>query len=131
MKVTDLMVGDWVLDGTQIAQITSITFGGVIETTAHENSNIEVIEPIPLTAEILVKNGWIENPDIPIAVIYYTQKFNDGDDGLLWDFDVRIDCDPYGDYHLMHNGVSFCYVNYVHELQHALRLCGITREIII
>ncbi len=108
MKVTELIVGDWVLDGTQIAQITSITCDGVIETTANEFSNIEVIAPVPLTAEILEKNGF---------------EF-DGDDIY-----------KLGDYHLVieyRGGLFFGWVfccrkqlNYVHELQHAMKLCGI------
>lgn len=116
-KTNELMVGDWVLDGTQIAQITSITCGGVIETTAHEFSNIEVIEPIPLTLEIMKANGF------NIKVAPYTPKW------------IRCILNPNffledrlkGFYHF--NGNNLAKIQYVHELQHALRLCGIEKEI--
>lgn len=114
MKPNELLVGDWVLDGTRIAQITSITCDGVIETTANKFSNIEVIEPFPLTAEILEGNGF---------------EF-DGDDIYKW-----------GDYQLVivyKGGFLFGWVfgyrkqlNYVHELQHVLRLCGIDKNIVL
>lgn len=132
MKGSELMIGDLVAVSNtplQIAALGTVKAGFLDAKGEMFYHYYDNIEPIPLTAEILEKNGWIENPDIPRAVIYYTQKFKDGDDGWLWDFDVRIDCDPYGDYHLMHNGVSFCYVNYVHALQHVLKLCGIDKEI--
>jgi len=61
MDVKDLMLGDWIEDGYKKAQVTSITCDGIVETTA-AISNIEVVEPIPLTEEILVKNGWRKEP---------------------------------------------------------------------
>jgi hypothetical protein len=111
MKANELMIGDWVLDGTQISQITSITCGGVIETTAHEFSNIEVIAPIPLTAKILEKNGF---------------KF-DGEIYKLGDYQLVIE---------YRGGLFFGWalccrkqLNYIHELQHAMKLCGIEKDI--
>ena len=58
MKANELMIEDWVLDGKNIAQIVMVTCDGIIETTFNESSNIELIEPIQLTPEILVKNGF-------------------------------------------------------------------------
>ena len=57
MKVSDLMIGDWIGDGYKKAQVTSITCDGIVETTSGI-SNIEVVDPIPLTEEILVKNDF-------------------------------------------------------------------------
>ena len=85
------------------------------------------IYPIPLTAEILEKNGWKVEEKVEDAVSIYRQKFTDD-----WgEVEIRVDCDPYSDYHLMHKGKHFCYVNFVHELQHALRLCKIEKEIVL
>ena len=60
-KVEELMIGDWVYDGNSIAQVTGITCDGIIETTHNQSSNIEIIRPIPLTIEILEKNGLCED----------------------------------------------------------------------
>lgn len=75
------------------------------------------IEPIPLTPEILEKNG-ISSSD--------TGCFFDEDKNAL----LEISCI---------NGEVFWTINineydiirlrYIHELQHALRLCGIEKEI--
>lgn len=58
MKANELMIGDFVLDGNIYAQVTSITCDGNIETTHNEYSNIELIEPIPLTPEVLARMGF-------------------------------------------------------------------------
>lgn len=73
----------------------------------------EEISPIHLTAEILEKNGWwLENED------FYRHK---GVDFLLWWYrgiwSVEIETKFGVEYH------SFTDIHYVHELQHALRLC--------
>lgn len=116
MKTTELMIGDWVMDGDKPAQISCILCDGVIETTATPWTNEEVVSPIPLTAEILEKNG-IERSSYPgeITAAYF-------DDGKNHDIQLSVE-----------NGevlwtIGFYeYVvlklHYVHELQHALRLC--------
>lgn len=64
---------------------------------------LDYLEPIPLTSEILEQNG----------------------------FEVKVG--PGGKYQLTIEGVScrvdFNIIQYIHDLQHALRLCGIEKEI--
>lgn len=135
MKANELMIGDWVLDGTQIAQITSITCGGVIETTAHEFSNIEVIEPIPLTAEILERNGFGKVLDEYGMECY--RYFNNAGDGYIkislydggacdWIVEI-VNYDKFNDNEIDYK--NSCVFLKVHELQHALKLCGIDKTI--
>lgn len=104
------MVGDWIEDGYKKAQVTSITCDGIVETTA-AISNIEVVDPIPLTEEILVKNGWRKEP---ITI--------DGDYA-----------DWYGEIPICQEEDEFNYerieLTYVHTLQHLLRLVGVQKEI--
>ncbi len=128
LSCKDLMVGDWMLDGENIAQITSITCDGIIETTFNESSNIEVIEPIPLTTEILEKNGWFFNNE---DEKFFPQTWVDG--GLM--LQGADDCgfcivvtSNYDDEDT--NDTPFI-LFYVHELQHALRLRRIEKEIIL
>lgn len=58
IKVDNLMIGDWLLDGDSYAQVTSIACGGIIETTASNFASEEVLQPIPLTLKILKANGF-------------------------------------------------------------------------
>ena len=70
------------------------------------------LEPIPLTPEILEKNGFSEN--YRAHDLSYAQSCGD-----------VIGIHIYGTNGLMEE----MYFKYVHELQHALRLCGIEKEI--
>ena len=117
MKANELMIGDWVLDGNHIAQVVLLTCDGIIGTTFNESSNIEVVEPILLTPEILEKNGfkldkedgwWWLTPKIGITF------WEEGDIEL--EFENK------------HSSVDI-HIKYLHQLQHALRLCGIEKEI--
>ena len=118
MKVTDLMIGDWIEDGYKQAQVSSITCDGIVETTA-AISNIEVVAPIPLTEEILTKNGW-DFTKRKYGIYCKEDKFHNvelsrDDDGFYW----SINTDEY----------EILRIHYVHQLQHLLRLCGIEKEI--
>ncbi len=92
MKAEELMIGDYVFvgdDKTPI-KITHISKSG----------DYSYLKPIPLTVEILEKNGFVKHlPEDNI--VYFTITINKKE--------IRID--------------------YVHQLQHALRLCGIEKEI--
>ena len=73
----------------------------------------EDIEPIVLTQEILEKNGWRYNK---VDDVFYPKMLKGelpwivGKEGL---FRVK----------------DFCTISYVHQLQHALRLCGIDKDV--
>ena len=116
MEAKELMIGDWVLIGNNHIRITSL----------QEGKDYVEAQPIPLTAELLEKNGFeclgawrISGEDI---------GFRQG--GNRWAI-------------LTHYGANtstpLCYIyyyvhelqHYVHQLQHALRLCGIDKEIVL
>lgn len=130
----DLMVGDWVLlfDETPVR----VDCVGNIEVYLTEprgqheldwHVTYEHIKPIPLTPEILEKNGFvlsekssskpyqIRENSVYISVIVYKGRLNaryhERSNKPM--NAMQIDC------------------NYVHELQHALRLCGIDKEIVL
>ena len=92
---------------------------------------VDYLDPIPLSPEILEKNGF-EKLDF--------SHFQIGDRRLVLDADGRWD-GPLS-WHWVVTEMStnakgqpvvldyyVATINYVHELQHALRLCGITKEI--
>jgi hypothetical protein len=101
MKASELSIGDWVKvlnyywDGSPyIGQVDGIMkkhgtyylrFGDALST------EIDMCVPIPLTPEILEKNG-----------------FNGGLDRI-----------------------HHCHIKYVHQLQHALRLAGVEKDVVV
>lgn len=132
MKATDLQIGDWVqntlgfmaqvLDVHYIRKDSDGSGGyyrlniGTIDWGVCQWLTEEDIQPIPLTQEILEKN-----------------KFRDG--GYFGELALglyRICCDC-ARVAIIHCGETIMDipVEYVHQLQHALKLCGIDKEIII
>ena len=115
MKATDLMIGDWVerifddkrIDYRQVDWIRT----GEIGMRYQKVWAIGCIEPIPLTPEILEKNGWNHSNRLMITRI--------DDNDFYWSEELgRI---------LYKNQYNMCDCKYVHNLQHALRLCGFNK----
>lgn len=119
MRIEELMVGDWLYDGNSIAQVTGITCDGIIETTHNQSSNIELIRPIPLTIEILEKNGFE----------YICDEYGCW---LLGKIELR-EREPYNGLFEVEINIAkeTTYIHYVHELQHLLKLCGIQKKIVL
>lgn len=110
MKTKELMIGDLVYD-------TEKKKYGRVDKLEHDVED-DTVEPIPLTAEILKKNGFeldeeasndfgFECYAFPLGKGFYIEHHNE----------YRIT-----DHQLME-------FKYVHELQHVLRLCKIDKEI--
>ena len=128
MKAKVLMIGDWASlfqgnpDGTNCnVQVTFVgEYGevGIEGCEEYTSANCNLLFPIPLTPEILEKNGW--SKDLYNNESYDNDDFEqlslwEGADGNAW---------------WWHVGVELVVpLNFVHELQHALRLCGINKEI--
>jgi len=127
MKANELMIGNWVIDNGKYAQITGITCDGIIETTVNKNSNIELIEPIPITPEILEKNGFELKPD---GWIWCKDDGNEEQNYIFIQF--RKGCDEVRTVELNFVGKvqgTFRQVQDVHELQNLLNVCRIKKEI--
>jgi hypothetical protein len=132
MKANELMIDDWVrikypdkyegaigkicsltlLEGGYYAiNISDVHFGYLMTEVFCED-----IEPIPLTAEILEKNGFtcdansMNDSDEFIVSVEYGEYQRNTNDGFKMLSDGKI-------------------IKYVHELQHALRLCEVEKEI--
>lgn len=122
MKASELMIGDWVMDGDVAARVTSLTCDGIIETTLRI-SNVEVVELIPLTAEILEKNFQELLPGINLMYQLKGPYCVMNEDENQWVFGlVKNDGENSGRYPLVK-------IAFIHELQHALRMCGIDKTI--
>lgn len=139
MKVKDLMIGDLVnlnfdvdyKTGKSIyapVQVTGINKDGTIDVnfiydkseSMQDRWDLKLIEPIPLTKEILYKNGfdgdvylWINADDEKILEYYpFEHRLS------LWYSEEK------------NQEILFkCHCFYVHEFQHALKMCGIEKEI--
>lgn len=126
MKVTDLMVGDWVFVSGKPVKITKDDLATMLIFLDDDSK----INPIPLTEDILAKNFG-------------------GYDHIDYDKEARLPCYFVGNrrvfvYSIMDKGhcFYFCHkddwaglhdieIHYVHQLQHLLQLCGIENELII
>ena len=132
LKISDLSVGDWVrYDGKEyqvqcvdgLSEI--VTLFGYCEQREESAGNLR---PIPITAEILEQNGWSTDGMYAFLRIdehrhleyYYHEhrlrKYYCGVDE--WQNHAKV------------NNITFavhCYS--VHQLQHALRLAGVDKEI--
>jgi len=120
MKAEELMIGDWVKIShlNKIGKVYRIDrangegngFAAVIDGDYYEGN----LEPIPLTTEILEKNGFSSN--YAEDDLSYAESCGD-----------IIGIHIYGKNGLMDE----MYFKYVHQLQQALRLCGIEKEIVL
>ena len=116
MKPTDLMIKDWVM----VKVLSQIPNTYVMHTwTANDYSRDLQVKPIPLTAKILEKNGFVLRGKTYIlkwrgADIHWRKT--DGYASITAPNNLKLEgwCS-------ISNGY-FCYVNI---LQHALRLCGL------
>ena len=130
MKANELMIGDWVGVGNRLVQITKLKkvsneqqFFSVgyyhTEDKAEEGCFIDEIQPIPLTAEILEKNGFSR---------FSTSYLLEGEHFVLGN---PSNPKQYMDNYWLRVCNRDIHIEYVHELQHALRLCGIDKEIVL
>lgn len=149
MKANELMIGDWVAivepdnyhGYNAKVRIVNDETGYImvfIEYAHLHDVLCDDLQPIPLTPEILEENGLFEHDTnrSPLCVIAeaYNVVFNDKDgkpyswlniqdisslESKRWHISIWGKC----------NFSISGYIGYVHELQHALRLCGIDKEI--
>lgn len=111
MKATDLMIGDWVKPSCWNEQVILVGEGRV--TVNSDSYTDDEINPIPLTAEILNKN--------------FRADKQWGENGWFINDHIHIFWESIGVYHIQY--MEIVAIEYVHELQHALKLCGIDKEI--
>lgn len=138
MEITNLMLNDYVMihcfDGSDIViKVTEIegeggTVYGVSKKGSHW-SNIEDVRPIPFTPEILGKNGFVLKSD---GWLWCKEEGINEQNYIFIQF--RKGCDEIRLVELNFvNKVLAKYeqIHYVHELQHALKLFKIKKEIVL
>lgn len=135
MEIENLMTKDWVSFREKPVRIEEISRPSqkVCVATARMVAcpKISEIEPIPLTPEILEKNGFTnygESWYIPKTEDHVMVGFH------MYETTINISKDKVSFHISVPCKYRSCDSNrkvFVHELQHALRLCGITKEITI
>lgn len=125
MKAKDLMIGDWVQDLSPVV-IDAISNEDICTYQCKDGyitDNPRNLKPIPLTPEILEKNGWKHKYyGIYRQTIGETITIDIFPEGCSVEDERGSQCLYRLRYHLPA-------LKFVHELQHALRLCGIEKEI--
>ena len=131
MKANELMIGDWVRNdlGEYQTVVEPRESGAML--AYNDIYPYDAIEPIPLTPEILEKNGF-EKLDFSHYHINNRALVLDADgkwEGpLSWHWVVtEMSTNAKGQRVVLDYYVAT--IKYVHELQHALRICRIEKEI--
>lgn len=125
MNTIDIMAGDWVhciTDGTHHRidmfgdDYRSEVSGRPYYITDGKINVLSDIEPIPITAEILENNGFV------CSEVFEEWKYEQDGMRMLWK--------PFPWIHIQTGECDMKFpCMHVHELQHALRLCGIHKNI--
>ena len=122
MKPNELMIGDWIYRPDCYDQVKEIRYTGIIGIDNMRGLiTFSELELIPLTPEILEKNGF-EYKEGETGMYGVTTAPHYICDGVP--FEVFCDGEPFAIWFKEPVNIKF-----VHQLQHALRLCGISKEI--
>lgn len=125
MEANELMIGDWVMYNPNVfSEDEHETAKQWILTRIYSGEDIDLAmegfyAPIPLTPEILERNGlklsstgshFNEDKDYLLEISFYENE-------IFWTINL--------------NEYDILKLKYVHELQHAIKLCRIDKEIVL
>lgn len=135
MNIRNLSIGDWVKvdiypTPRRVMRVNmewSDDGGSVYLMGVARKFGISVIDPIPLTPEILEKNGFVKESEVgyeqfewrengSVAITLNRDSFSKSEAFVLATFKIGI------------NG-WLLKIEHVHQLQHAIRLAGLDKEI--
>lgn len=131
LSAKDLMIGDYLMWNGLPYRVIQVS-GIVGDSFILENGIDGEGEPIRLTPEILTKNGFLhgnsyifsqnrEGGGLTIAITFYEKPVF----GVKVLTQINTQCSNKSGVNSIHS----CDIEYVHELQHALRICKIDKEI--
>lgn len=125
MNANELMIDDWVMFDHNPVRVAIL--GAAQECLGLKAGGITfgqpycMIDPIPLTIEILKKNKFIEDTYIRTKDKFYRHEPNG--------FRLKVNIDSEGNFYVFDNIIIQC--NYVHQLQHAMRISGIEDDFVL
>lgn len=135
VKISDLSVGDWVLNRqgvpTKVQVIVSEGNMRCGEDAKPEHSVhiwVTDVEPIPITPEILEKNGWLPpRKAIELDTWWWTNGVDKAIEAYEYEGEWALTIIEQKEIQYRNRvGIG---LKYVHQLQHALRLAGVEKEI--
>jgi len=140
MKASDLMIGDWMQDITPcvIDAVSNEDICTYRNEIGYVTANPSNLKPIPLTAEILERNGFKYDGSGQMSMMFLSKpQFSEG---IRFNIYVGLKKKTIEVFaaHPIEKSPNWRKSNkvflevcgcYVHELQHALRLCGIDKDI--
>ena len=127
MKAEELMIGDWVQDDEPDAD-GIITRCKVEAEDFMNEAFMNHTVPVPITPQILKDNGFDDDGKLITNKLGICYK-----QGLLGIFYIihledEMHTLMFNDYD---HKLTLGNIDYIHQLQHALRLCGVDKEIIL
>lgn len=141
MRPEDLMKGDWVLLFNETPVIVDCIGNVEVYLTEPKGQHeldwrvtYEHIKPIPLTKEILEKNGFSDYAENRWVLQESKGKIRICSFADKWSVEIHNEIekkDNLGRSDMIFYCRDWARQLYVHELQHALRLCGIDKTIVI
>lgn len=139
MKINRFQVGDWVIPRIYDSKLEPSRIVGVhynsykgkdyvdwVDCEVWDELSLDDIEPLPLTPEILEKIGFRIIFDGELHMTYVQD---------IESFHIEVMVDKIGIYQKLSmfdglgNGVTIVVCKYVHQLQQAMRNCGIKKEV--
>lgn len=147
MKATEIQIGDRLFYkgrfnafDFRVEQVTKRKVGYHAEPGEHRMYYLRLreVQPIPLTSDLLERHGFKKVPQPGCANPYHwmLEKYEEESDGLL--YRIKAFNTPFRGMFVSIDNPSDCetisfgkQIEFVHEFQHALRLCDIDTEIII
>ena len=118
IKISELSIGDWVKIDGAATKVWYLSQDSEVNDTTYD-----WVEPIPLTPEILEKNGFEKNSEccwrnsaIECACLRYGTKY--------WDIRINGRNRAYRP-----TRISIDNIVHTQQLQHAMRLAGVKKEI--
>ena len=103
---------------------------------------VEYLEPIPITHEVLEKAGFVKDEDKETGCTYHI-LVPTGYEKNSFTIQISLYKEPICGVNVLFkcwgwippqnggiNDIHLCGMKYVHEMQHAIRLCGIDKELI-
>ena len=134
MKITEIMIGNWVIEPFAKNANAMIT---IIKSDYLNEAFVESFYPIPITEDFLKKNGFIykciiEPDEYYTEGLYEWEKEVQGHCVILKTLSNKVDCNWC--VHIDNcDRDSICNIDiqYVHQLQNVLNILGIEMEVIV
>ena len=140
MNINELMIGDWVcVYSNDRTETHPFRVNEIVERGVYDSHKWFVeekdIEPIPITPEFLLKNGFIIDDYVPVNKFWMLKNDENVNGSIIFThkiMDSGYPVDKRSGYCIGPLGmVDLKNMLYVHEMQHGLRVVGNNKELVV